>query len=91
MKREEPSAPLSKPWYLYILECAGGRLYTGITVDVEARYRAHVEGTGAKFTRSFPPERILMVAVYAGRSQASKAEHEIKKLSPAEKRRLAGV
>src|SRR5690606_34591935 len=56
-------APENMPrsWYLYILECAGGRLYTGITVDVEARYRAHAQGRGAKFTRSFPPSRILLV------------------------------
>lgn len=85
-------APENMPrsWYLYILECAGGRLYTGITVDVEARYRAHAQGRGAKFTRSFPPSRILLVRTYASRSEALKAEHEIRKLSPCEKRNLAG-
>jgi putative endonuclease len=85
-------APENMPrsWYLYILECAGGRLYTGITVDVEARYRAHAQGRGAKFTRSFPPSRILLVRTYANRSEALKAEHEIRKLSPCEKRNLAG-
>jgi len=36
------------PWCLYILECAGGRLYTGITVNLEARYKAHATGRGAK-------------------------------------------
>ncbi len=86
-----PAPALSRPWYLYILECVDGRLYTGITVDVDARYKAHIEGTGAKFTRSFPPKRLLMVKTYADRSQASKAEHAIKKMSVAEKRRLAGV
>ena len=38
-----------KPWYLYILECEGGRLYVGVTVDVEARFAAHTAGRGAKF------------------------------------------
>lgn len=77
-----------KPWYLYILECAGGRLYTGITVDVEARYKAHVNGRGAKFTRSYPPARVVLVQVHADRSAASKAEHAIKKLTPDAKRQL---
>ncbi|MGB3810667.1 MAG: GIY-YIG nuclease family protein [Parvibaculum sp.] len=77
-----------KAWYLYILECAGGRLYTGITVDVEARYKAHACGRGAKFTRSYPPSRILLVQTYPDRSQASKAEHAVKKLSPNDKRKL---
>ncbi len=80
---------MPKPWHLYVLECAGGRLYTGITVDVEARYKAHVEGRGAKFTRSFPPSRIVLTRTYASRSEASKAEHAVKKLSPEEKRKLA--
>lgn len=79
---------MQKAWYLYILECAGGRLYTGITVDVEARYKAHACGRGAKFTRSYPPNRILLVQTYADRSQASKAEHAVKKLSPQDKRKL---
>lgn len=82
---------MSRPWYLYILECEGKRLYTGITVDVEARYRAHLCGKGAKFTRSFPPVRIVLVETHPDRSQAARAEHAVKKLSPAEKRKLAGV
>ncbi|HUD52843.1 GIY-YIG nuclease family protein [Parvibaculum sp.] len=82
---------MSKTWYLYMLECAGGRLYTGIAVDVEARYKAHAEGRGAKFTRSFPPSRIVLVQSFASRSEASKAEHALKRLPPAEKRKLAGT
>ncbi|HMM15734.1 MAG: GIY-YIG nuclease family protein [Parvibaculum sp.] len=79
---------MPKPWYLYMLECAGGRLYTGVTVDVSARYKAHAEGRGAKFTRSFPPLRILFVERWPSRSEALKAEHAIKKLSPEAKRKL---
>jgi len=37
-----------KTWYLYLLECADGSIYTGITVDVEARYAAHSAGKGAR-------------------------------------------
>jgi putative endonuclease len=82
---------MSKTWYLYMLECAGGRLYTGIALDVEARYKAHAEGRGAKFTRSFPPTRIVLVQSFANRSEASKAEYALKRLSPAEKRERAGA
>lgn len=77
-----------KPWFLYILECAGDRLYTGITVDVDARYAAHASGKGAKFTKGFPPERILFQVEFPDRAAASRAESDLKKLSAAEKRRF---
>ena len=75
-----------KPWYLYLLECADGSLYTGITVDVGARYAAHAAGKGARYTRSHPPVRLLATFEYADRSSASKAEYAMKQLSPQEKR-----
>jgi len=78
-----------RPWFLYMLECRDGRLYTGVTVDVEARFKAHAQGRGAKFTRSFPPLRILMVEAHESRSDALKAEHAVKRLSAREKRRRA--
>lgn len=79
-----------KAWYVYILECAGGRLYTGITVDIDARYKAHAEGRGAKFTRSYPPTRIAFMQAHADRSEASRAEYAIKQLSAEAKRKLFG-
>ena len=79
---------MQKLWYLYILECEGDRLYTGITVDVEARFKAHVSGHGAKFTRSYPPRRIAYVEPHADRSTASRAEYNIKRLTPEAKRKL---
>lgn len=79
---------MQKLWYLYILECQGGRLYTGITVNVEARFKAHASGRGAKFTRSYPPQRIAYVEPHADRSTASRAEYAIKKLTPDAKRKL---
>lgn len=77
-----------KPWYLYLLECAGGRIYTGITVDVEARYAAHVAGKGARFTRAYPPSRVLLSLSFADRSAASRAEYRIKQLTASQKRGL---
>lgn len=81
----------SKTWFLYIIECTDGSLYTGIAVDVEARYTAHCNGTGARYTRSHPPARLLGFEPHPDRSSASKAEYRIKRLSPAEKRKYAAT
>lgn len=79
----------AKPWYLYLIECVDGSIYTGITVDLAARYAAHQNGSGARYTRSHPPLKLLGFETHPDRSSASKAEHKIKQLSPAGKRRLA--
>ena len=75
-----------KVWYLYLLECTDGSIYTGITVDVEARYAAHSTGRGARYTRSHPPARVLASIEYPDRASASKAEYAMKQLTAAEKR-----
>ncbi len=76
-------------WYLYLLECIDGSLYTGITVDVPARYAAHAAGKGARYTRSRPPLRLLAVFEMADRSAALREEWRIKRLSAQGKRALA--
>ncbi|MNR88162.1 GIY-YIG nuclease superfamily protein [compost metagenome] len=73
-------------WFLYLLECRNGSIYTGIAVDVQARYRAHLSGKGARYTRSNPPRRLLAVLEYPDRSSASKAEYAMKRLSATAKR-----
>jgi putative endonuclease len=78
-----------KRWFLYLIECADGSIYTGITVDVAARYAAHCNGTGARYTRSHAPVRLLGCEAYPDRSSASKAECRIKKLTAAGKRQFA--
>lgn len=75
----------SRIWHLYMIECADGSIYTGITVDVEARYAAHAEGRGARYTRSHPPLRLLVVEEHPDHSSAAKAECRIKKLRAADK------
>lgn len=75
-------------WYVYLLQCRDGSLYTGIAVDVERRYAQHVAGKGARYTRAHPPERVLARFEYPDRSTASRAEYAIKQLSPAQKRAL---
>lgn len=73
---------------LYLIECRGGRIYTGITNRLEARFVAHSTVKGAKFTRAFPPVRLLGSMPYPDRSEASKAEYAMKRLSAARKRAL---
>lgn len=75
-------------WFVYLIECDGGRIYTGITNNVEKRYAAHVEGRGARFTRSFRPQRLLAFFQHENHSSAAQAERQIKKLSSLEKRAL---
>ncbi|HUQ73269.1 MAG TPA: GIY-YIG nuclease family protein [Burkholderiales bacterium] len=78
-------------WWLYVLECHGGVLYTGITKDVDARFAAHVKGAGAKFTRINRPLRILGRATLATRSEALRAEYAFKQLSRADKLRWSST
>lgn len=78
-----------KPWFLYLIECQDLSIYTGITVDVAARLTAHQNGTGARYTRAHPPERLLAVVEYSSRSAASQAEYMIKQLKPRDKREFA--
>lgn len=76
-------------WYVYLIECRDGSIYTGIAVDVAARYAAHAGGKGARYTRSHPPQRLLAAFECADRSEASRAEYRIKRLAPGAKRSLA--
>ncbi|MFA6987404.1 MAG: GIY-YIG nuclease family protein [Arenimonas sp.] len=82
------SRTAGRAWYLYLIECVDGSLYTGITVDVTQRFAAHAAGKGGHYTRSHPPKRIAAVIECADRSAASKAEHAVKRLTTAAKREL---
>ena len=86
---EVPAA--GRPWFLYLIECADGSIYTGITTDVAARYAAHAEGKGARYTRAHPPARLLGWEAHPDRSTASKAEYRIKRLTAAAKRAYAAA
>ena len=77
------------PWFLYLIECADGSVYTGIAIDVQARFDKHVSGTGARYTRSRKPLHILASFELADRSSASRAEYFVKRLTAVEKRALA--
>ncbi|PCE25085.1 hypothetical protein BWP39_11205 [Paraburkholderia acidicola] len=77
------------PWFLYLIECADGSIYTGIATDVDARFDKHVNGTGARYTRSRKPLRVLASFALADRSSALRAEYRVKQLTATEKRALA--
>ena len=80
-----------KRWYVYLILCRGNAIYTGIALDVAARYAQHLAGTGARYTRANPPRRLLAKFVCPNQSIAGKLEAAIKRLSAAEKRRLVGT
>ena len=75
-------------WYLYILRCGDGSLYTGITTDVEKRLEAHRSGKGAKYTRGRGPLELVYREECGDHSEALKRELEIKALSREEKLKL---
>ena len=76
------------PWYVYMIECRDGSVYTGIARDVAARYAQHASGKGARYTRAHPPVRLLASVAFPDRSSATKAEYRIKQLTAAAKRAL---
>ena len=84
----DPRAENDPSFYLYVLECADGTWYTGYTVDVAERVRAHNTGAGAKYTRSRLPVRLLAQAAYATKHEAMSAEFRFKHLSRRAKDRL---
>jgi putative endonuclease len=73
-------------WFLYMIECDNGSIYTGIAVDVASRYLAHVCGKGAKYTRAHKPRALLLAVRYPDRSTASRAEYQFKQLTAQHKR-----
>ncbi len=75
-------------WTVYILQCADGTLYTGITNDLDARISAHEAGTGAKYTRGRGPFKLVFREVARDRASASRREIEIKALSRQAKEQL---
>jgi putative endonuclease len=77
-------------WFTYILLCQDGSLYTGSTNDVEARFRDHVEGRGARYTKSHKPIKVVYRESFTSKSEALKREAEIKRLSKGEKNILVG-
>ena len=79
---------MDKQWFLYILRCGDGSLYTGITTDVEKRLEAHRSGKGAKYTRGRSPLELVYRESCGSHSDALKREHQVKMLTREEKQNL---
>ena len=75
-------------WYVYMLLCADGSLYTGSATDVERRFEAHRSGHGAKYTRSHPPLAVVYREACGDKGAALRREATIKKLPRAKKLEL---
>ena len=79
---------MDKSWKLYILRCGDGSLYTGITVDLEARLEQHRTGKGAKYTRGRGPLEMVYCEECGGYSEALKREYAVKQLPRSEKLKM---
>lgn len=77
-------------WSVYLLRCAGGTLYTGITNDLERRLQAHREGRGARYTRGRLPLELVYREDAPSRGAATRREQEIKRLTRRDKLALVG-
>ena len=75
-------------WFVYILECADGTLYTGMTNDIERRLEQHNAGTAARYTRARTPVKLVHQEESENRSTALKREYAIKQLTRKQKDQL---
>ena len=72
-------------WYLYILECQNGSLYTGLTDNVGLRFKKHQAGEGGHYTSYNRPKKILYKEEFKTLSKAKIREQQIKRWSRAKK------
>ena len=78
-------------YFVYMLRCGDGSLYTGITNDVKKRLAAHNAGTASKYTRSHRPVVLAYLEQAEDKSSALRREAELKKLTKAEKEALVST
>ncbi len=78
-----------KNWYLYMVRCADDTIYTGISIDVQARIDKHNSGSGAKYTSTRLPVRLIYSESQPDQISAMKREVEVKKWGRKRKENLA--
>jgi putative endonuclease len=89
--------PAGDKWWVYMVRTVSGKLYTGISTDVERRFQQHLDTSrglgnkGAKFFRSDAPAAVVYREAFPDRSSASRREVHIKQLSSRQKRQLTGT
>lgn len=79
---------IEKRWFVYILRCCDGTLYTGMTDDVERRVEVHNSGKGAKYTRGRTPVEAVYREECESYSAALKREYAIKRLTRQQKMKM---
>ncbi|MBE0598189.1 MAG: GIY-YIG nuclease family protein [Desulfuromonadales bacterium] len=72
-------------WHVYILACSDNSLYTGITTDIDRRFRQHREGRGARYFRGRQPLQVVYLENDHSRASASRREAQIKAMSRLDK------
>lgn len=82
---------MNQNWCVYVIRCSDSTLYTGITTDIDRRFKQHADGTGAKYFRGRSPEQIVYLENNHNRSSASKREKQIKTMTRVEKDFLAST
>ncbi len=77
-------------WYLYVVKCRDGTLYTGISTDVDRRLAEHRQGgnAGARYLKGRAPLTLVMRHKLGSRRLAAKVENLVKKLSKANKEKM---
>lgn len=78
-------------WYLYMVRCADGSVYTGISTDVERRWKEHQRGgaRAARYLRTRQPVDLIFSAMIGDKGSALRAEYAIKQLDKQQKEALA--
>ena len=77
-------------WYVYMVRCRDGSLYTGITNDLQRRLDAHNAGIGAKYTKSRRPVTLVYQEEVPDKATALRRECAVKRLTKAQKEQLVG-
>ena len=78
-------------WFVYLLLCESGRVYTGVTPALDRRIATHIKGRGALFTKINRPTRLLAAKPFPSQNEALKVEKQVKKTGASDKRILADI
>ena len=87
----EPTLPVSKPWFVYLVRAANGSLYCGISDDPVRRFATHQSGKGARFFLSSPAVALVYTEACRDKSEALRQERLIKKLKKSAKECLVAT
>lgn len=78
-------------WFVYMVRCGDGSLYTGIAIDVAKRVALHNAGKGAKYTRARLPVALVWSAMMDSPTDARKAEFDVKQMTKGEKEKMIHI